>query len=190
MPADEGGDGDGHEDGRDGSSSNSSSSSSITSSDQSSSSNSSGDGSGSGSSADWSTVVKTKAKLPKPIINTQSLSLASFASEASLVSRLFHGVLRQEMIYKMTRRPSVTFERFHCLMLQIATSSIATETNRVTKGNRGPSSRNTPKTAGKAPIRTCPHPTHTHSHTLNHTPTPPPFTCSGDTAAIAKQSLR
>lgn len=147
MPADEGGDGDGHEDGRDGSSSNSSSSSSITSSDQSSSSNSSGDGSGSGSSADWSTVVKTKAKLPKPIINTQSLSLASFASEASLVSRLFHGVLRQEMIYKMTRRPSVTFERFHCLMLQIATSSIATETNRVTKGNRGPSSRNTPKTA-------------------------------------------
>jgi hypothetical protein len=68
----------------------------------------------------WATVKKGKVEKPKVCeIDAVSQKRAAGAAETSIISHLFHGTLRSEVKYKSKKAVSVTFERFHCLPLDI-----------------------------------------------------------------------
>jgi ubiquitin C-terminal hydrolase len=67
-------------------------------------------------SSEWSAVVKSKSK---SVVDSNGRTEATRIVYASPVSAIFHGIFRSEVAYTQRRVTSVTFQRFHCISLDV-----------------------------------------------------------------------
>eukprot|EP01036_Dinobryon_divergens_P022500 gene22500-30761_t len=88
---------------------------------------------------EWNTVSKKKASKVSSVVDDSSRLTAKKLVESSIISRFFHGTLRSEVMYKAKKVNSITFQRFHCLTLDV----------------QGESGRNGKKPSGRVSISTC-----------------------------------
>lgn len=75
---------------------------------------------------DWNTVAK--AGLKKAVVCNESKRAAIKLNASTVISRLFHGTMRSEVQYLQKKLSSVTFQRFHCISLDIINLQIPSPT--------------------------------------------------------------
>jgi len=70
----------------------------------------------------------------KVVIDTKTRESTTREVASSLIGLLFHGILRSEVVYSRKHMSSVTFQKFHCITLNVDRISIPpNDDNRVTK---------------------------------------------------------
>ena len=65
----------------------------------------------------WEEVGKGKIKVS--IDENQSQQVATEVIQSSVISQTFHGSLRSTVMYERKKSTSVTYQRFHCLQLDV-----------------------------------------------------------------------
>jgi hypothetical protein len=88
-----------------------------TSSSGSSSSAIAGFGSSDAADDGWEEVGKGKSKVN--IDENQSKQVAKEVIQSSVISQTFHGSLKSTVLYERKRTTSITYQRFHCLQLDV-----------------------------------------------------------------------
>jgi ubiquitin C-terminal hydrolase len=68
---------------------------------------------------EWLTAGKG-VNMSRVVVNLQSKQEAVKAHQASIISRLFHGILRSEVIYAHRKTSSTTYQLFHAIPLELS----------------------------------------------------------------------
>ena len=71
---------------------------------------------------DWEEVGKGNRKVNIDV--NQSKRVATDVISSSVISQTFHGSLRSTVIYEKKKTTSVTYQRFHCLQLDIRNATV------------------------------------------------------------------
>lgn len=74
---------------------------------------------------EWLTAGK-RITMSKVVVDKKSKKDAIQQNTSSIISRLFHGILRSEVTYTSKKSSSTTFQRFHFIPLDIDRKSVAT----------------------------------------------------------------
>jgi ubiquitin C-terminal hydrolase len=70
--------------------------------------------------SEWQPVAKGKGSRIKHVVDDVSRQSAARINASTAISRIFHGSLRSEVLYGNRRVQSSTFQRFHCLSLEMS----------------------------------------------------------------------